>query len=316
MKQLREQNLVEAPVSFPRGIRRVRWHRNQGVAGIILLVPAVALLVIFIAYPIGYAVWLSFQDLYLLRGLDSIQPFGLGNFRRFFTEATWLRYASNTAIWTFGSVAGEVALGTILALLLNRPLPLRGVLRGLVLLPWVMPPVVAAIVWKWILDGQWGILNYVLLNVGLLQRPVTWLTNSSTMWWSILVISWWKSTPFAFVNVLAGLQSIPAELYEAAQLDGASRWSQFWHITLPLLRPVLTVLILLMTIWRSHEFALLWVLTQGGPSEASTTMAILAYKTSFVFFRTSYGASIGVILMAVILIFTILYMRRVRFDIQ
>lgn len=297
-------------------VSRLGIHRSQALPGLLLLLPAVALLLVFIAYPIGYAIWLSFQDLYLLRGIDSIIPYGLGNFQRFFSDPKWTKYALNTAIWTFGSVIGEVTLGTILALLLNRPLPLRGLLRGLVLLPWVMPPVVAAIVWKWILDGQWGILNYLLLNAGLLDRPVTWLTNPATMWWSILMISWWKSTPFAFVNVLAGLQSIPGELYEAAQLDGASRWNQFWHITLPLLRPVLTVLILLMAIWRSHEFALLWVLTQGGPGDASTTMAILAYKTSFVFFRTSYGASMGVLLMAVILIFTIFYMRRVRLDVQ
>jgi multiple sugar transport system permease protein len=294
------------------------WLRRhpQLIPGLLLLLPAVALLLVFVAYPIGYAVWLSFQDLYLLRGIDSITPYGLGNYRRFFSDPLWTTYVGNTAIWTFGSVIGEVVLGTILALLLNREMLLRGLFRGLVLLPWVMPPVVAAIVWKWILDGQWGILNYVLLNLGLLERPVTWLTDPATMWWSILMISWWKSMPFAFVNVLAGLQAVPGELYEAAQIDGATRWKQFWHITFPLLRPVLAVLILLMTIWRSHEFSLLWVLTQGGPGTSSTTLSIITYKTSFVFFRTSYGASMGVLLMAVILVFTILYMRRVRFDVD
>jgi multiple sugar transport system permease protein len=297
-------------------LRRLLQLRPELLPGLLLLIPALGLLVVFIGYPIGYAIWLSFQDLYLLRGLDSLTPYGFGNYLRFFNDALWTKYVANTAIWTFGSVAGEVLIGTILALLLNRKMVLRGLLRGLVLLPWVMPPVVAAIVWKWILDGQWGILNYLLTSVGLLKEPIVWLTDPTTMWWSILMVSWWKSMPFAFVNILAGLQGVPGELYEAAELDGANRWNLFWHITLPLLRPVLTVLVLLMTIWRSHEFSLLWVLTQGGPGTDSTTIAILAYRTSFVFFRTSYGASMGVLLMLVILVFTVLYMRRVRFDVQ
>lgn len=290
--------------------------RGQRIAAAGLLVPGLALLAVFVVYPIGHAIWLSFHDLYLLRGLDSIEPFGFGNFRRFFSDPAWITYATNTAIWTFGSVVGEVALGTILALLLHRQLFLRAVWRGLVLLPWLMPPVVAAISWKWVLDGQWGILNYILVNLGLLNVPITWLSDERTMWLSILMISWWKSIPFAFVNVLAGLQMIPGELYEAAEIDGASRWHRFWHITLPLLRPVLTVVVLLMTIWRSHDFDLLWALTQGGPGEASTTLAILAYRSSFEFYRVAYGASLGVLLMSVMLAFTILYMRRVRLDVN
>ena len=302
-----------------QSLGRPRLHKKrhtQMIVGVALLVPALSLLVLFVLYPIGYAVWLSFQDLYLLRGIDSIKPFGFGNYVRFFSDPLWTKVTRNTVIWTFGSVAGEVTLGTILALLLNRPVPLRGLLRGIALLPWLMPPVVVAIVWKWILDGQWGILNLTLLNMGILQEPITWLADPRTIWPSILVISWWKSVPFAFINVLAGLQVISPEFYDAAQIDGASRWQRFRHVTLPLLRPVLTVLVLLMLIWRSHEFNLLWVLTQGGPGSDSTTLATMSYEVSFQYYRTSYGSTIGVLLMAVMLVFTFFYIRRVRFDVS
>lgn len=289
-------------------------RRSEAVLGIALLLPASAFMVGFVVYPIIHAVWLSFHDLYLLRGLDSIQPYGLGNFRRFLGDPESLQYIGNTAIWTLGSVAGATVLGLILALLLNRPLPFRAILRGMPLLPWVMHPVVVAILWRWILDGEWGILNYLLVSAEILSAPINWLSDERTMWATILMISCWKNVPFAFVNLLAGLQMIPEELYEAAQIDGASRFQRFWLITMPLLRPVLAIVVLLTTIWRSYDFGLLWALTRGGPRGSSTTLAILAYRSSFEFYRVAYGASIGVMLMGVMLVFTVLYMRRVRID--
>lgn len=292
----------------------VSFRRTQLVTGILLLVPAVMLMGIFVVYPIAHAVWLSFQDLYLLRGLDSISPYGFENYRQFFTDPMWTHYVFNTLIWTFGSVAGQMGLGLLLAVLLNRKVFLRPVWRGLVILPWIMPPVVVAIIWRWILDGEWGILNYILIRMGLITSPVTWLSNPRTMWWMILMISWWKNLPFAFVNILAGLQMIPLELYEAATIDGATMFNRFRFITIPLLRPVLTVVALLSIIWRSHDFGLLWALTQGGPRQASTTIAILSYKVGFDFYRISYGASMGVLLMAFMLVFTGIYMRRIRMD--
>ena len=288
--------------------------RSQSVVGIALLIPAFAFMVGFIVYPIMHAIWLSFQDLYLMRGIDSIEPYGLGNFRRFFADPRWGLYVRNTLIWTFGSVIGEVLIGLLLALLLNRRILFRPIWRGIVILPWLMPPVVVAIVWRWVLDGEWGVLNYVLMRMGVLETRISWLTNRSTMWASILMISWWKSIPFSFVNLLAGLQMIPEELYQAAIVDGASLWHRFRLITLPLLRPVLAVVALLMTIWRSHDFNLLWALTRGGPGGASTTLAILSYRTGFEFYRVAYGASIGVLLMAFMLVFTGMYMRRIRLD--
>ncbi len=292
-----------------------RATRSQAVVGIALLIPAFAFFITFILYPIAHAIWLSFQDLYLMRGIDSIEPYGFGNFRRFFADPRWTLYVRNTVIWTFGSVIGEVALGLLLALLLNRRIPFRPIWRGIVILPWLMPPVVVAIVWRWILDGEWGVLNYALMNLGVIESRISWLTNRNTMWISILMISWWKSIPFSFVNLLAGLQMIPSELYEAAIVDGASLWHRFRMITLPLLRPVLVVVTLLMTIWRSHDFNLLWALTRGGPAGQSTTLAILSYKVGFEFYRVAYGASIGVLLMAFMLMFTGVYMRRIRLDI-
>ena len=177
-----------------------------------------------------------------------------------------------------------------------------------------MPITVTAMVWKWILNGQWGILNYLLVRAGILDEYVSWLSSPTWLWPSIILVNVWAGFPFMFINLLSGVQGIPRELYEAGRIDGAGAGALFWRITLPLLRPVIAALVLLSVIIHLREFATLWVLTSGGPGIRSTTLSPLVYVTSFRYFRLGYGAALGVILMSVSLLFTILYLRRVRFE--
>lgn len=289
--------------------------RREAAVGIALVLPTLALMTLLVGVPIVDAVTLSFKDLYLLRGLTATGFTGLSNYVRFFRDPNCLTYLRNTLVWVLGSVAGELIIGMAVALLLNRQSRARGILRGLILIPWLMPPVVVGVTWKWILDGQWGILNRIVTGAGILRNPIVWLADPRFMWPSIIMVDIWKNMPFAYVNLLAGLQMIPRELYEAAEIDGASKVRAFTSITLPMLKPVISVVVLLLTVWRANEFSLIWVLTQGGPGISSMTLAPLVYSTGFQYYRMSYASAIGVVLMAIMMLFMGIYVKRVRWDI-
>lgn len=291
-----------------------RPARRQALAGMLLAAPAVLAILVFIAYPVLDGIRLSFTNLYLLRGPEIADFVGLQNYATFLDDPKFPLYVRNTALWVVGCIASQFVLGLTLALLLNRRMRFRGAYRALAIVPWVMPPVVAGIVWRWIFNAQWGILNGLLLSLGLIAQPLNWLSDTTLVWVSVLAVALWKSVPFWYVNLLAGLQVIPRELYEAARIDGAGAWAAFWHITLPMLRPVIAVLLLLETIWRANDFAMIWVLTEGGPGDTTMTMAPLVYATSFKYYRMGLGAAEGVLLMLVMLVFAVIYLRRVRFD--
>src|SRR2546430_8560379 len=199
-------------------------------------------------------------------------------------------------------------VGLTLALLLHRHIQLRPLWRALAIVPWAMPISVTALTWRWILNGQWGILNYGLIRVGLMDQHIAWLSQAPWIWPSLLMVSVWISYPIAFVNLLAGLQGIPQELYESAQIDGVTPRQGFRHITLPLLRPVMAASVLLLVILQMREFATVWVITFGGPGIATTTLSPLVYVVSFRYFRMGLGAAIGIVLLAMSAIFTSLYL--------
>jgi len=295
--------------------RRFGMGEREMMVGYLLLLPGLVGLAIFVVYPVISGVSLAFQSQYLLEP-DKNAWVGLANFAKFlFHEPKLGLYIGNTVRWVVGSVIGRITLGMILALLLNRDMPFRGIYRALALVPWVMPGVVAAIVWQWIYNANWGILNHVLTMLGMIQKNIVWLSDRKLIWPAILGVSIWGGYPFSYAFILAGLQVIPHDLYEAAIIDGASRWSSFRHITLPMLRPVLFVLLLLQTVWNANEFTAIWMLTKGGPADYTMTLAPLVYQTSFVFYRVGYGASIAVLLSLVVLVFAIIYIRSVRSEI-
>jgi len=282
------------------------------VWGPLLLVPGLAILILVVGYPCVQGIRWSFTDFYLLNGLTGWTSVGLANYAKFLHDPEAAAYLERTAVWVVASLACQFSIGLTLALLLNRPLRLRAVYRAVALVPWVTPPVVAALIWRWIFHEQWGIVNATLMGAHLTTQPVRWLSDPTLVWVSLLVMSTWRFSPFWYVNILAGLQTIPREMYDAASVDGAGSVAKLWHITLPFLRPVLSVLFLLETIWRANEFGTIWVMTEGGPGKATTTLAILIYQTSFQFYRIGYAASIAVTLTVLLSVFALLYLRRAQ----
>lgn len=301
---------MSARAAPPR--RRLHMSQKEMVYGYLLLAPGLVGLAIFVVYPVISGVLLAFQRQYLLEPENNAW-IGLENYRKFlFSNPKLGLYVSNTLLWTIGSTLGRMALGLLLALLLNREMPFRGVYRAIALIPWVMPMVVAAIVWQWIFNANWGIANYILSSLGLIEKNVVWLADRRFIWPAVLIVSIWKGYPFVYAFLMAGLQVIPRDLYEAATIDGAGRWAAFSHITLPMLRPQLFIILLLSVVWNANEFTAIWVLTKGGPAEYTMTIAPLVYQTSFMFYRMGYGSAIAVLLSLVVMAFAVAYIRYVR----
>ncbi len=270
-----EQHTVRTVVARPRLV--LGPVDREAAAGYLLLSPGLIALAVLIGVPVVQGIALSFTDRYLLEPKTGAF-IGLQNYATFIQSPSFFHYVANTLVWSIGSLAGTLSLGMALALLLNRNLRFRSVYRALALIPWVMPMVAAGLVWRWIFDGAYGILNYSLLQLGIIQQYVTFLADLTFTWPSVLIVSWWKGYPFVYAVLLAGLQGISKELYEAAAIDGATGWKAFLHVTLPQLRPVLFVLVLLESIWTTNDFTSIWVLTQGGPPPDYTmTLTQLVY---------------------------------------
>jgi len=294
-----------------KGDIRRRLATSEARLGLALALPAMVALALVIAYPFLQGIRWSFTDLYLLRGLNNWSWVGFQNYTQILSDPKTLDQLRATVIWVVGSLTLQLSLGLAFALLLHRRFRYRPIYRALILIPWVTPPAVAALIWRWILHADWGIANNVLSSLGLITQPVQWLADPTLVWVSLLVVGMWRHFPFWYVNLLAGLQMVPGELYEQAQIDGASRLQSFRHITLPQLMPVITVLLLLETIWRANEFALIWTFTQGGPAGQTTTIAIATYMTSFQFHRIGLGSATGVLLALALTVFTIFYVRSI-----
>jgi multiple sugar transport system permease protein len=296
------------PVPAPR-----RHRRREALEGLILLVPLLTLVLGLAALPIAWGVGLSLSDAHLLRP-GPAAFIGLDNYRRLLGDTRTWGYTVNTAIWAGGKLVVQLGLALVLALLLNRDLRFRGVWRALVILPWAMPAAVTGMTWRWILDGEVGVLNRLLESLGLIREPVTWLADPVWMWPTVIAVHAWQFFPFMYVSFLAGLQLIPREAREAAELDGAGPWRAFRHVTWPLLRPVAAVNALLGLIWGLGDFSAIWTLTQGGPGGLTMTLAPFAYLTTFRFLDIGHGASLAMALALGTTALSVVYLRRVRFD--
>ncbi len=239
-----------------------------------LLLPVSILLAGLVAYPFGYAIYVSFTDRVV--GNDG-QWIGLGNFRYLAQSPAFSAAIQNTVVLVVASDALKLAIGLGLALLVNQRLPGRGLLRSALMLPWAMPAFVAFLVWRVIYQPIGGGLNLLLTASGIWPEVVDWLGQRSTAMPAVIAASVWRGFPFWFVSILAALQNIPLELYEAARVDGASAWQRFWAVTWPAIRPVVIVTTLLSSIWTANSFENVWLLTQGGPSDATIVFPVLAY---------------------------------------
>jgi multiple sugar transport system permease protein len=294
---------VEGKGARPRSRRSIDWTLsrpgNQHKLGYLLLLPAVAMIALIIVYPLLLSVDLSFQDVKIARIGAARKAWTLLNYEKLLASPEFWRSCWVTLRLVVVVTACCFVIGLATALMLNERFRGRALARLLVALPWAVPEVVAVVIWGWIFDSSFGVLNWMLVTGGALAKPVAWFSSGASATLVVMVVMVWKGYPFVFVMLLAGLQAIPAELYEAAKVDGATAGQRFRFVTLPCLKPVLGITLALVMLWVFRDFSIIYVLTQGGPVGATQTLAIMTYEQSFGFYKMGYGAAIGVITLVI-----------------
>jgi multiple sugar transport system permease protein len=291
--------------------RRGSRARHRAIE-VLFMVPAVAYLVLFFGYPVIKNVVMGFQHYTSATFFTGIAPWvGFENYSEVLHSAVFSKTAVNTVLFTAGSIAGQFGIGLCLALYFQRRFPLSGVLRSLLLLPWLIPLIVSSAIWRWILDEDNGALNRVLTGLPLVGHP-GWLTSTSLALIAVILVNIWIGIPFNATILHSGLQDIPEELYEAASLDGATGWKAFRYITWPLLRPVVSVVLVLGVVYTLKVIDIILGLTRGGPANATQTIATQSYHLSFVDFDFGQGAAMGNLLIVVSLVFATVYLRASR----
>jgi trehalose/maltose transport system permease protein len=298
---------VATPAPAPRRRRRrTTLQRRQTRIGWILLLPSLAVVAFVAFYPLGKTVYQSFTNQEFLAGLEPTKWVGLENYRELwhdtiFRDAVWL-----TVKFTLITVSFEFALGLIIALVVNSSFKGRGVMRAVMLVPWAIPTVVAARMWQWMLDDVFGVINDILLKLHIISHPHAWISDPATSLASVCAVDIWKTTPFVALLLLAGLQVIPRDLYEAANVDGASQLQQFWRITLPLLKPAILVTLIFRTLDALRVFDVFNVFF--GNRQDTQTMATYAQSTIVGDGHVGYGAAISVAIFLIISLFVVVYM--------
>jgi multiple sugar transport system permease protein len=274
-------------------------------AGFLLVLPAVLVICALTLYPVLYGVWISF---FHKHSFFPDQRFaGLANYVYLSRDPDFWMSLWRGVVYSASTILLQIALGTAAALLLNEGFRGRSLVRGVVLFPYVIPTVVAVILWKWLLNNQFGLVNSLLLRVGIIDEPISWMGREYIMA-SLILISVWQFFPFVVLSILARLQTIPPELYEAAMVDGANAVRRFRHVTLPQLRNVMFVIILLRGIWMFTKFDTVWLLTQGGGAERYIrTLPVYAYLRTFNFYQAGLGSAIAVVMFATLVVVTTAY---------
>ena len=291
--------MVEEAAVLPKP----RWRAGLRLSlfAYALVAPVVLLILGLVAYPFLYAIWVSFTD----QVIGSVGRFiGFDNFVYLSKSATFLSAIWNTIVIVLVSDGLKLGIGLGLALLVHQNLPARGVFRSFLMLPWAMPAFVAFLTWRVLYQPIGGGINLILTQTGIYPQVVDWLGQRSTAMGSVIVASVWRGFPFWFVSILAALQSVPSELYDAARVDGANAWQRFWTVTVPGIKQVVIVTTLLSSIWTANGFEHVWLLTQGGPSDATMVFPVLAYfgmQTQ----RIGEAAAVSVFMLPVLIVLVI-----------
>lgn len=293
--------------------RRAGIESSRARIAWLMILPTLLVVALVAGYPLFRTIQMSFTNTNLAQpGME--RGIGFANYQFLFQDATWWLSVRNTLIFTFGSVAIEFVLGLGVAMVINSQFPGRGIMRAAILVPWAIPTVVSAQMWRWMYNDVFGVINDLFLRVGLIAAPIAWVANPSTALGSIIAVDVWKTTPFVALLLLAGLQTIPSDIYEAARVDGASAWRQFWRLTLPLLTPAILVTLVFRTLDALRVFDVIYVMR--GTDQSSISMAVYNRQQLIDFGAFGYGSAISVMIFLVILVFTIMYVTslRVRFD--
>jgi multiple sugar transport system permease protein len=269
------------------------WSRlkiNRNFVAFWFMLPAGAFLILFLAYPLGLGIWMSFTDERIGRAGIFV---GLDNYQWLWDDAIFWLSVFNTILYTVVASTIKFAVGLYLALLLNRNMPFKALIRSIVLIPFIVPTVLSAIAFWWIYDAQFSIISWSLTKLGLIHHNIDFLGDTNWARGSVIFANIWRGVPFVAITLLAGLQTVSPSLYEAATLDGATNWQRFRYITYPLLTPIIAVVMTFSVLFTFTDFQLIWALTRGGPVNATHLMATLSYQRGIISGRLGEGAAIA-----------------------
>lgn len=315
MKEISFQKFESTPIRISKAIttflkRRgfdsvTRGIRREHLIGYLTISPAFLLILGLILYPVAYSIWLSLLEKHSFFPQERFV--GLENYLYLWKDPEFWSSLKLGVIYSGWTIVFQIILGVAAALILNETFIGRGLVRGIVLFPYMIPTIVAVILWKWLLNDTYGVANYWLLALGIVKDPICWLGADHIML-SLIIMSIWQFFPFVLLSILARLQTIPPELYEAAKVDGASAIRRFIHITLPQIRGILFVVILLRSIWMFTKFDTVWLMGEGaGAGRFIRTLPVYAYMRTLTYYQAGLGAALAVIMFAILVVCTILY---------
>lgn len=288
--------------SSSHGARIAALLDREDVLGYLLVAPVVIIVLGLEGYPFVLAILLSMTDKTIGAPAHFI---GVQNFVQLAQDAIYRQSVRNTLVFTGGAEALKIPIGFVLALILNEKIPFRKGIRSAILLPWIVPAVLSAMAWTWLFNPNFSVLNWILLHLGIIHTPINWLTDSGTAMIAVILVNAWRGSPFFAIILLAALQSIPNDLYEATAVDGAGRWSRFRHVTLPLVLPILLIAVLLSTIGTFSDFNIVYTITGGGPLNTTQVLATYSYTTAIGVGRLGEGAAVSLTMFPVLVVFLI-----------
>lgn len=282
---------------------------RESTLGYVLVAPVIIILVGLVAYPLLYAVQLSFMDKTI--GADG-KFVGLQTILGLWDSNLYRQTLRNTIIFTVAATVMKVVIGFGVALLINEQFPGRKLVRAAILLPWIVPTVLSGMAWQWMFTPNFSVINWVLVNSGLMRTGLPWLTNPELALFCVALINAWRAIPFFGITLLAGLQTIPAELYEASAIDGAGRWQRFRFVTFPLILPILTITLVLSIIWTFSDFQAVYALTRGGPVNSTHVLATLSFQVGMQGGKISEGVAISLTMLPLLLLLVVFQLRQLR----
>src|SRR5215468_11142011 len=286
----RTELMTDLALKAPGASAWTALSTNRNWLGMWFMLPAAAFLILFLAYPLALGVWISFTDARIGRSGVFI---GLENYDWLSDDSVFWLSVFNTLLYTAVASVVKFAIGLYLALLLNENMPFKAMLRAIVLIPFIVPTVLSAIAFWWLFDAQFSIISWSLRHLGLISGNIDFLGDPWNARWSVIFANIWRGIPFVAITLLAGLQTVPPSLYEAATIDGANRWQIFRHITYPMLTPIIAVVMTFSVLFTFTDFQLIWVLTKGGPVNATQLMATLSYQRAIISGQLGEGAAIS-----------------------
>lgn len=280
------------------------------VTGLLTIAPGLFLILALTIYPVGYSIWLSLLEKHSF--FPEQRFIGLDNYIYLWSDAEFWTSLWYGVVYSFWTITLQILLGVAAALILHESFTGRNLARGIVLFPYMIPTIVAVLLWKWLLNDTYGLLNYALMAYGIIRDPISWLGADHIML-SLIVVSVWQFFPFVLLAVLARLQTIPEELYEAAKVDGASAIRRFVYITLPHIRGILFVVILLRSIWMFTKFDTVWLMGEGaGAGRFIRTLPVYAYMRTLTYYQAGLGAALAVVMFGILMVSTVIYFRLFR----